>query len=186
MSPFGKLFWGFLIVFIDIRIGGFDILIDLVGYVLIVIGLGELQHRNRLFGRARPYATVLLVLSAFDLFTRTPYGGSGVGLFGSPGLAVAFIVALLFVNVMLVFFVCRGIGEMARERGAAELADLSITRWQFFLGTQIASTVLLVIAFSGGDPTALALASMIASLVAALLIAGLLRRADKTLYPRGA
>jgi hypothetical protein len=189
MSPFGKLFWGFLIVFVDIRINGFDLLIDLVGYVLVVLGLGELARRNQNFNRARPYATVLLVLSALDLFTRTPTGNSRLddGLFGSPGLAIAFAVALAFVNLMLVYLVCRGIGEMARQASATDLADLSQTRWFFFLATYVASTLLIVGAFASPESLlSLVVVSVIASLVAAILILGLIRRADKTFYPRGA
>jgi hypothetical protein len=108
-------------------------------------------------------------------------------LFGSAGLAFAFLIALAVVNLMLVYFICRGIGEMARAGGDAELADLSVTRWQFFLFTYVLSTVLVIIAAtSDSDFGALALVSIIMSLVAAILFAGLLRRADKTFYPRGA
>jgi hypothetical protein len=189
VSPFGKLFWGLLIVFVDLRINGFDLLIDLLGYVVVVIGLGELARRNRNFDRARPYATVLLILSALDLFTRTPTGDSSVsaGLFGSPGWAIAFAIALAFVNLMLVYLVCRGIGEMATQAGATDLADLSHTRWFFFIATYVGSTLLLIGAFAASDTlVSLAIVSIIASLVAAFLVLGLIRRADKTFYPRGA
>jgi hypothetical protein len=186
VSPFGKLFWGFLIVLIDVRINGFDLLVDLAGFILIVIGLAELARRNPIFGRARPYATALLGLSAFDLFTRTSAGNSGLLLFGSAGLAFAFLIALAVVNLMLVYLICRGIGEMARASGAVELADLSVTRWQFFLFTYVLSTVLVIVAATSDSAFgALALVSIIVSLVAAILFAGLLRRADKAFYPRG-
>jgi hypothetical protein len=188
VSPFGKLFWGFLIAFIDIRINGFDLLIDLLGYVVVVIGLGELARVNGKFARARPYATALLILSALDLFTRTPAGDSQTneGLFGSAALAVAFSIALLFVNLMLVNLICRGIGEMAEAAGNQDLADLSKTRWFFFLWAYVASTLLFVFAFAGDEVLIPALASVLVSLIAAILILGLIRRADKALYPRGA
>jgi hypothetical protein len=185
VSPFGKLFWGFLIVLIDIRINGFDLLVDLAGFILIVIGLGELASRNPMFGRARPYAIVLLVLSALDLFTRTS-GGSGLQLFGSVGVAFAYLIALSIVNLLLIYFICKGIGEMARAAGAVDLADLSVTRWQFFLFTYVVTTILiLIVATSDSSFGLLALVAVVASLVAAILIAGLFRRADKTFYPRG-
>jgi hypothetical protein len=186
VSPFGKLFWGFLIAFIDIRINGFDLIIDLLGYVVVVIGLGELARINGKFARARPYATVLLILSALDLFTRTPTDSSPEGLFGHPGLAIAFSIALLFVNLMLVNLICRGIGEMADRAGNSDLSDLSKTRWVFFVFSYVVSTLLIVLAFAGEGLVTLALASVIVSLVAAILILGLIRRADKAFYPRGA
>ena len=186
MSPFGKLFWGFLIVLIDIRINGFDLLPDLIGFIMIVVGLGQLTQRNAIFGRARPYAASLLILSALDLFSRTTAESSGLELFGSAGLAFAYLIALAVINLMLVFFICRGIGEMARAGGATELADLSVTRWQFFLFTYVLSTILVIIAAtSDSNLVGLVVVSVIVSLVAAILFAGLLRRADKAFYPRG-
>jgi len=184
VSPFGKLFWGFLIVFIDIRINGFDLLIDLVGYVLVVLGLAELAKRNPNFGRARVYATVLLALSALDLFTRS--SGSRIVLFGSSGLTAVFFILLLLVNLMLIYLVCKGIAEMATAAHAPHLADLAMSRWVVFLITFILSNVLVIAAASDSDLGGLALVSVAASLVAAVLIAGLLRRADKTFHPDGA
>lgn len=184
MSPFGKLFWGFLIAFIDIRINGFDLLIDLAGYLLVVVGLAQLATRNRNFARARVYASVLLALSVLDLFTRGE-AGSKILLFGSEGATMAFFVLLLVVNLMLIYLICKGIAEMATAANAPDLADLAMSRWAVFLITFIASNVLIIVASADADLGLLAFVSIIASLVASILIAGLLRRADKALYPRG-
>jgi hypothetical protein len=182
MTPFRKLFFGFLFVFIDIRIGGFDLFVDLAGYLLVVVGLAELGTRNRNFARARVHATVLLALSALDLLIRTPVGGgSKIVLFGSEGLTVVFFVLLLVVNLMLIYLICKGVREMAIAANAPTLADLAMSRWTVFLVMYILSNVLVIAAASDADIGSLALVSIVASLVAGLLVAGLLWRADKVL-----
>jgi hypothetical protein len=186
MTPFRKLFFGFLIVFIDIRIDGFDLLVDLAGYLLVVVGLAELGIRNRNFARARVHATVLLALSALDLLIRTPSGVySKILLFGNEGLTVAFFILLLVVNLMMIYLICKGIGEMAIAANAPSLADLAMSRWTVFLITYILSNVLVIAAASDADLGLLAPVSVIASLVAGILIAGLVLRADKVLYRGG-
>lgn len=177
MPPFLKLFWGFLIVLIDIRINGFDLLIDLVGYLLVVIGLGELARRNPMFGRARPFAFVLMMLSVFEFFTvqRIDETTPDVGLFGSTALAVVFSIALLVINLLLVFYICRGIAEMAGA--GSDLAERAKMRWQFFLWAQVGAEALIAIAFVSTEALiGLALVAIVANLIAAILICGLLLR----------
>lgn len=46
-SLYKKLFWGFIIVFFDIKIGSFDILLNPVGYGLILSALITLNKRDQ-------------------------------------------------------------------------------------------------------------------------------------------
>ncbi len=41
------IFWGLLLVFVDLRLDAFDVLPDVVGYVLAAIGAGRLSARRR-------------------------------------------------------------------------------------------------------------------------------------------
>lgn len=189
MTPFGKLFWGLLLVLLDFTINGFDILVDLVGYILVVVGLGELASRNRNFQRARPFGIVLLALSVLDLFTQRPSGREAdvdVGLFGSAALAVIFSVGLLIVNLLLVYYICSGIADMARGIGDAELAHTAMRRWQVYLWAQVAAVLLLVFVFANPSAVGLIILVIAANLIAAVLVAALLRRSDKAFYPAGA
>lgn len=56
MTGYSKLFWGFLILLLDFRINGFDIIPDLIGYLFISNGLGMLNTWNPHFEQAKKFA----------------------------------------------------------------------------------------------------------------------------------
>lgn len=66
------IFWGFLLVFLDFNLsfGGIsvDILPDVLGYLLIFFGAGEMAEESERFARMRPAAAVLAVLSLIAPF----------------------------------------------------------------------------------------------------------------------
>jgi hypothetical protein len=202
MTPFMQLFWGFLIVLVDFRINGFDLLIDLVGYIFIVIGLGVLAKRSGQFERARPFAIGLLVLSVLseissidvttsrhrflDVVTVTPTGAEGRNIvtFWSAGLVVLLGLAALIANLLLVFYICEGIKEMAGRSG--ELAEKAKQRWLSFLWAQLAGFAVLAIVFASESvAVGLLILVVLANIIAAILIADLLLRANKAFYPSG-
>ena len=41
-TRFGQVFWGLLLVILDVTINRFDILPDFIGYILVAVGLGGL------------------------------------------------------------------------------------------------------------------------------------------------
>lgn len=53
MRGFSKLFWGFLIILLDFRIQGFDILPDIIGYLMIYSGLTQLIYLSEHFKYAK-------------------------------------------------------------------------------------------------------------------------------------
>lgn len=55
--------WGIALLIFDIRIIGFDILPDLLGYLLIFIGLSQLESIDRRFAIGKWTAAVLALLS---------------------------------------------------------------------------------------------------------------------------
>ena len=59
-SRFNLVFWGVLFAFLAIQINQFDVLPDVVGYVLLVIGCGGLSAR---FAMAQVFWVILAVLS---------------------------------------------------------------------------------------------------------------------------
>lgn len=62
-NSFNKLFWGFLIVILDFRINTFDIIIDTVGYFIVVSALSALSSHSKSFEKAKHIAIVLALLS---------------------------------------------------------------------------------------------------------------------------
>ncbi len=75
-KSFGLIFWGLLLVFFDLRLGGFDVLLDVAGYVMTAVGAGRLSGAAPGFGAA---ATVAWLLTAPGLIdSAQPLGGGGL------------------------------------------------------------------------------------------------------------
>lgn len=126
MNPLGTVALGLLVVLLDFRIAGFDVLADVVGWVLVVSGLGRLSQLDRRFAGARGAAVLSGLLSLADLVhpQRTTTTGSStttaaVSPDGWHGVVVScYGVAMVVVVVLL----CLALRDRAREHVEPELA----------------------------------------------------------------
>ena len=68
-----KIFSGFLLVMLDINIGSFDILPDVIGYLFILSGLRGLYSitEEQSFGVARFFAVWMMLSAVFEVATGT-------------------------------------------------------------------------------------------------------------------
>ena len=71
--PYNKMFWGFIVIFLDFRIGGFDIIPDFVGFIMIFQALSELELKNDIFSKARNFAGPMILLSIPDIYIKKLY-----------------------------------------------------------------------------------------------------------------
>ncbi|SFB30144.1 hypothetical protein SAMN05216312_105391 [Cohnella sp. OV330] len=67
-----QIAWGIGLTLFDFRINGFDLLPDVLGFILILIGLANLPDRQRGFGIAMAAAAVMLALSIAELAGAMP------------------------------------------------------------------------------------------------------------------
>ncbi|MDO9100569.1 MAG: hypothetical protein Q7V53_07570 [Caldisericota bacterium] len=130
-----QLLWaGFLFMF-DVRLQGFDILPDVIGYVLMFRGLTLLAPSNRYFKQAASLAPLVAAFSLLDVWQPIPQGGGlltvgGLSLRTPLGLALTLAGMALFVlNLILVSRICLGIAEMAEGQGQKDLAEAATSRW---------------------------------------------------------
>lgn len=175
---FDKIFWGFLFMF-DFRIQGFDILPDIVGYFLIYSGLEKLAERNEHFRKARKYALPLAVISILDMYEiKRPLTGT---LDPSTFFFLAIGVIILIINLLMIYHVCSGIAEMARDKNNSELEITATKRWRFYLYVSIATMVFLFL--SAGFPPIMAILFIpmfIVSIASLVLLMGLIKQADQS------
>lgn len=146
MNPLGTVALGLLLALLDVRIGGFDVLADVVGWVLVVIGLGRLVQLDTRFAGARAVAVLSGLLSLADLVHPqriTTTGSSTTTAAVSPdgwhGVVVScYGVAMVVVAVLL----CLALRDRAREHAEPELA----TRFGLFavLHVLLGSVVLVL------------------------------------------
>ena len=91
MVPLARLVVGYLLVLVDLRIDGFDLVPDLVGWALVLWALVPLTRRSDWFRLALVAAVVELVLSLVEV--RQPVGG--LALLVDVGAGAAFIFAVV-------------------------------------------------------------------------------------------
>ncbi len=106
MQPLRLAGWGLLLVLVDIRIDGVDVIPDLVGWVLAVVAMSKLQTLHAAFAVARTAAGAgILVNLAF-------YLGAEAVLVALDAIAVG----------VFVFAVCTGLLRRAAQAGDAGTA----------------------------------------------------------------
>lgn len=137
-SAFSNLFWGLLIVAIDIRlIFDFDVLADPVGYLLIAYGMSRISTSIPLFRFGKWVAFLLAMISFPDLlgprsepiFQRTLTLESSWWELWVSGVLGDF--ALL----LLIYTLCEGTSQLAKVQGERGLFDHMRGSWWLYLLT---------------------------------------------------
>ncbi len=134
-----KLSWGFALIMIDIHmiLNGFDLLPDIIGYILFALALGELERRSECFDKARPLSLALAVLSAFIVYR---------GLLDWIGQVKYLIVlASVCLNLLVVYYILMGLKEMCVMSGHRGLARESDQLWKLYLGLALVDHAVLLL-----------------------------------------
>ncbi|WP_096200703.1 hypothetical protein [Bacillus sp. FJAT-45350] len=137
-----RLFWGLLLVFLSFRLNGLDILPDFIGYMMVVSSLGLLVSQNEIFGKARPFAYILVFISIFSIYEAQ--GGAVEGV--TVTVASTFILVVYTIeNVLklfMVYYIIKAIYEMAKGNGLHELLTRTTFTWNIYL---VVNVILLLI-----------------------------------------
>ena len=145
-SSFNKLYWGFIFIMLSFRIQGFDILPDIVGYLLFASAFRKLISSSTYFSTAAKYNIAMIILSALSIYQR-PVQGGGIhlgmlGMFSIPIAIVAFVL-----NLLVVYNLFMGIKDMAEKGQEFDLMNESNEKWNQFKMLQIASLFSFVFIF---------------------------------------
>lgn len=173
---FKKLFWGFIFLF-DFRIGGFDILPDIIAYVLFYQGLSILSERNENFDKAKNLAFPLIFISILDIYQVTiPFNEIGSNPFGIVAILTGTVFSII--NLMMVYRICKAIAEEARLVNDFDLASKAISRWKLYLANQLIILAGIILPVLLG---LLFIVIFIISIVSYLLMLGLMNMASNKL-----
>lgn len=112
MPPLGRITVGLLVVLVDLRFNGLDLVPDVVGWALVLVGLRFLVGRHGWFQLASAAAAIELVVSVFELLQ--PATGPAVLVDAVAGPAV-------------MFGVCSGVIVTVANPGVRRTAD--VIRW---------------------------------------------------------
>ena len=175
---FNRIFWGMLFMF-DFRIGGFDILPDIIGYILFFLGLNILENKDSYFKTAKKFTYPLLIISLIDIY-QSPREFYGITSYEIMIFIVSIISTISF--ILLIYNVCKGIGHMARIKEKHDLDDISTKRWQYFLMVHVFSIISIIVGLV--FPALLLIIVIplfVAMLIVLILIMTLFKRAEREL-----
>jgi hypothetical protein len=126
-----RLGWGLVIAMIDIRVGFFDLLPDIIGYMMIVSALQHLSSLHAVFKKAKYIAIVLIILTIPVLFIQT---NVTITKFSSIPLTVHLYSQLLFVlHILMAYWIFNGLIGMLKQEGNIQLLDAAISRRNTYL-----------------------------------------------------
>ncbi len=185
------VFWGFVLVVFDFRVCGWNLLPDFVGFVLIAVGLGDLEGVHRNFGKAQGWALALVVLALPDVVEL------GVPVQpGNPTILVNVLWPLVLLmnggRVIMTWFILKGVVDLAQKAGLLFFAQETSNILSFYVGVEVFGLAfavifhlfgawLLTLLIFGALFFALVFTPVIISFILSLLVFNIYYRASKEL-----
>lgn len=104
---YSQVIWGFVLVFVNINIGFFDILPDFIGYALVAAGLDGLGKECPYFRKGAAPAVIMLFVSLITIFYPSNIFNGG---FSPSNLWRMVLPVFCTVAQLIIFYsVCRGV-----------------------------------------------------------------------------
>lgn len=176
--------WGLLWVLVDIRIGHFDLVMDVVGYLLMRDAIANLGRIRPDFLSAKPYLILLAVLSLFEVFPLFPFTLPVSPHDINPYTLCYGSITLLLTLLMMERFLT-ALKQHTADIGHHELAKEVSARRAFYACVTSAMLVSSPFQLNYSSPPSLMLVFVgvsILGLLATLSIFFICRRAAKQLY----
>lgn len=165
----------------DFRIQGIDILPNVIGYLLMYSGLANLSSYSTEFATAKKYSIPLTVLSLLSLYqVQTPVGQVTFDPLTLGLTVIGIITAVL--DLLLVYHLCLGIIDLAKNQANAELQDLAERRWKYYLFYKVIFALWFPLGLVAPFLLAIGFIPMfILSIAVLVLMMGLMKRSQNTL-----
>ncbi len=138
----------------------------LVGYMLHFIGFMKLKPVNVAFSKGSISALVLILLSIVQMLL--PVNGA---LTSQPWWGSVLTVIVIVPEMFMIYYLCRGIGELAEAQRRPNLREIAARRWRLFVYCQvtIALALLTSIFANPNEPNAWGVVAGILSIVYVIL-----------------
>ncbi|WP_322904219.1 hypothetical protein [Paenibacillus campi] len=173
MMGFMYFFWGFLCqwalgfvtsAFSTSGLAGnwIDQVPLLVGYMLHWLGFMKLKPLNAAFGKGALGALVLMLLSIVQMLLP-----ASSALTSQPWWGSLLTVIVILPEMYMIYYLCKGIGELAETRHLFKLKQIATRRWQLFIYCQVTIALALLTGLfaNPAEPNAWGIVSGIFSIV---------------------
>ncbi len=180
-GAFRNFYWGFLLILIDIRLGGLDILPDILGFILFAAALNTLASKSIFFSKAQKFNYPMIILSIFSIYER-PMQGGGIQLnpLGLPGVLIAVVSIVL--TLLIVYNLFMGIKELAQKQELMDIFNEAEKSWNQFLLLQIAVLLVFVLIFIPFIAVLYILGLLIASIIVTVRIMRFMKNCEETFF----
>ncbi len=165
---------------VDFRIQGFDILPDIIGYILFAIGLGMLLPNSDYFSKARTLTFPMIILSAFTIYERPAQGG-GIQVNALYPFTILIGIASIILSLFVIYNLFMGIREMAAHSNQMDIQAEAEERWKQYLLLQIGMIFVFIMIFVPLIGVIYILAIFIASLMLVIKIMAFMKRCEEVL-----
>jgi len=161
MTRIGAVVTGLVLVAVDIQYGGFDILPDVLGWIIVAIALSGLNARAAGFGLAAVFCGLAAVVSMLEIATtetsEAQSGARASSVFGTGsgggGVSSWALASAVFGGVALAL-TCWAVSQAARAAGDAA-TDTRFSALTFATAFSGAVTVVMIVARTSSIPAAL-------------------------------
>ncbi len=143
-SGFAKLLIGLLFVMLHFRYRNFDLLADFVGYALIWLGLSSLSAFTVAFFKAKPFVSVLFLLSIVDQLLLS---ADKAELLHAGFYAWFGDVLTLVCNIGFLLFLGKAMAEMLEKAGYAKRVKRQQNSSALILASVVLSAVIALPSF---------------------------------------
>ncbi|UZJ78446.1 hypothetical protein [Fictibacillus sp. KU28468] len=180
-ESFHKLFWGFLLILIEIHIIAIDILPDPVGYYLIVSGLGLITINNKALKKAKYLALGLVFISIPTVFIQKNVTGNTSGQLFDLSLWPIYTQVIGMLKLILVFYVFQILLDAAMKKGDQQLYASARYRFVSYMAVMLILNITLPFTMNiiGDLMTAYTVVFLLLSLLVEVMFLLLLRKYRK-------
>lgn len=132
-EAFGRIFWGYLLILIEIHIVIIDILPEPVGYYLIFSGISMLLNDFPIGSKAKNTALVLIFISIPTVFIEQNAGANQMGQLSFLTGWSLYMTVLGILKLILVFYIFQLIMAIVKEHGDFALNDRSTKTFRTYI-----------------------------------------------------
>ncbi|CAM3055636.1 hypothetical protein PASE110613_14630 [Paenibacillus sediminis] len=108
-NAYYSILWGLLLVVLDFRFGTFDVLPDVLGYVLIIIGLSTLKTIDRHFTISWWAAAAMIVISIVTFFQPVSSLEMSTAVQSISVVQIGWAFLLIILDIVMIYGICKGI-----------------------------------------------------------------------------
>lgn len=130
-SALRRLGWGLVFPLFDLHFVFFDVLPDIIGYIIIFIALGQLRVSNGNFKQARWLAAALIFLSLPQLILKSSIGINELTV--APLGMHVYIHGTAILHCLLAYLIFGGLYTIARPIATSGLLNAIVSRRIFYV-----------------------------------------------------